>query len=36
LWRVTLILRRARFHAPSGEWNDNDFDVLADGASGAS
>jgi len=27
-----LILRRASASRPSGEWNDDDFDVLADGA----
>jgi hypothetical protein len=26
-----LILRRASASRPSGEWNDDDFDVLADG-----
>jgi hypothetical protein len=27
-----LILKRASASCPSGEWNDDDFDVLADGA----
>jgi hypothetical protein len=26
-----LLLRRASVSRPSGEWNDDDFDVLADG-----
>jgi hypothetical protein len=26
-----LILKRASTSRPSGEWNDDDFDVLADG-----
>jgi hypothetical protein len=26
-----LILKRASVNRPSGEWNDDDFDVLADG-----
>jgi hypothetical protein len=26
-----LILKRAAVYRPSGEWNDDDFDVLADG-----
>jgi hypothetical protein len=26
-----LILKRASASRPSGEWNDEDFDVLADG-----
>ena len=26
-----LILRRASASRPSGEWNDDDYDVLADG-----
>jgi hypothetical protein len=26
------ILKRASASRPSGEWNDDDFDVLADGA----
>jgi hypothetical protein len=29
---TTLILKRAPASRPSGEWNDDDFDVLADGA----
>ena len=27
-----LILKRASASRPSGEWNDDDFDVLGDGA----
>jgi len=27
-----LVLKRASACRPSGEWNDDDFDVLADGA----
>ena len=27
-----LILKRASASRPSGEWNDDDFDVLANGA----
>jgi len=27
-----LILKRASVSQPSGEWNDDDFGVLADGA----
>jgi hypothetical protein len=27
----TLILKRASASRPSGEWDDDDFDVLADG-----
>jgi hypothetical protein len=27
-----LVLKRASASRPSGEWNDDDFDVLADGA----
>jgi hypothetical protein len=27
----SLILKRASASRPSGEWNDDDFDVLADG-----
>jgi len=27
-----LILQRASASRPSGEWNDDDYDVLADGA----
>src|SRR5215471_12151804 len=30
--RNSLILKRAATSRPSGEWNDDDFDVLADGA----
>jgi len=26
-----LMLKRASASCPSGEWNDDDFDVLADG-----
>ena len=26
-----MILKRASASRPSGEWNDDDFDVLADG-----
>jgi hypothetical protein len=29
---MPLILKRASASRPSGEWNDDDFDVLADGA----
>jgi ABC-type uncharacterized transport system substrate-binding protein len=29
---ATLILKRASTSRPSGEWNDDDYDVLADGA----
>jgi len=28
---VTLILKRAKFSRPSGQWQDEDYDVLADG-----
>jgi hypothetical protein len=28
---VALLLKRASLSRPSGEWNDDDFDVLADG-----
>jgi len=28
--RTTLVLKRASASRPSGEWNDDDFDVLAD------
>jgi hypothetical protein len=28
---TSLILKRASASRPSGEWNDDDFDVLADG-----
>jgi hypothetical protein len=27
-----LLLKRAALSRPSGEWNDDDYDVLADGA----
>ena len=31
--RVTdLLLKRAATSRPSGKWNDDDYDVLADGA----
>jgi hypothetical protein len=29
---TALLLKRASASRPSGEWNDDDFDVLADGA----
>jgi hypothetical protein len=29
--RLSLVLKRASASRPSGEWNDDDFDVLADG-----
>jgi hypothetical protein len=29
---VSLILKRASTSRPPGEWNDDDYDVLADGA----
>jgi hypothetical protein len=29
---LSLVLKRASTSRPSGEWNDDDFDVLADGA----
>jgi hypothetical protein len=29
---TALILKRASISRPAGEWNDDDFDVLADGA----
>jgi hypothetical protein len=29
---IQLILKRASASRASGEWNDDDFDVLADGA----
>jgi hypothetical protein len=29
---VSLILKRASTSRPSGEWSDDDYDVLADGA----
>jgi len=32
----SLILKRASASRPSGQWNDDDFDVLADGAVGGS
>jgi hypothetical protein len=28
----SLIIKRASISRPSGQWNDDDFDVLADGA----
>jgi len=28
---VTLVLKRASAFSPSGEWNEDDYDVLADG-----
>ena len=28
---TTLILKRGKFSRPSGQWNDEDYDVLADG-----
>jgi hypothetical protein len=28
---MTLILKRASVSRPSGDWNDDDYDVLADG-----
>jgi hypothetical protein len=28
---LTLILKRASGSRPSGEWNEDDYDVLADG-----
>jgi hypothetical protein len=28
---TTLILKRAKASRPSGQWNDDDFDVLANG-----
>src|SRR5262245_54040967 len=28
---TSLILKRAKFSRPSGEWKDEDYDVLADG-----
>jgi hypothetical protein len=30
--KAELILKRASTSRPSGEWNDDDYDVLADGA----
>ena len=32
---MTLVLKRASASRPSGEWNDDDFDVLADGVARA-
>jgi hypothetical protein len=29
--QADLLLKRAALSRPSGEWNDDDFDVLADG-----
>jgi hypothetical protein len=29
---TALILKRSSASRPSGEWNDDDYDVLADGA----
>jgi hypothetical protein len=29
--KTGLILKRATASRPSGEWNDDDYDVLADG-----
>ena len=29
---TALVLKRASASRPSGEWNDDDYDVLADGA----
>jgi hypothetical protein len=29
---LPLILKRASASRPSGEWNDDDYDVLAEGA----
>jgi hypothetical protein len=29
---TALLLKRASASRPSGEWNDDDYDVLADGA----
>ena len=29
---IQLILKRASTNRPSGEWNEDDYDVLADGA----
>jgi hypothetical protein len=29
---TTLIFKRASASRPSGEWNDDDYDVIADGA----
>jgi hypothetical protein len=33
---TTLILKRASASRPSGEWSDDDYDVLADGVAGVS
>jgi hypothetical protein len=33
--RMAMILKRASTSRPSGEWSDDDYDVLADGASSA-
>jgi hypothetical protein len=30
-WRMPLILKRASASRPSGEWRDDDYDVLASG-----
>jgi hypothetical protein len=30
-YRVSLVLKRASTSRLSGEWNDDDYDVLADG-----
>jgi hypothetical protein len=30
-WPESLILKRASASRPSGEWSDDDYDVLADG-----
>jgi hypothetical protein len=30
-WKTQLILERASASRPSGEWSDDDYDVLADG-----
>ena len=31
MWVTTLVLKRASASRPSGKWNDDDYDVLADG-----
>jgi hypothetical protein len=31
-WHPSLVLKRASASRPSGEWDDDDYDVLADGA----
>jgi hypothetical protein len=31
VWSHQLLLKRASASGPSGEWNDDDYDVLADG-----